>query len=227
MSDDAALIAGYEEFGNIFMQELLKHPDVPWRTAGRKTKALPNGEDKDWWAEEGLNMVRRYREWREANPNINIWHTPQGEPAIELQVIVRLEDGTMVKGYIDRIYQDFTSGELLIGDLKTGSKTPAPIQLAVYAMAVEQTFGIRIKYGAYWMAREGTLSTPIDLDKYPSSMVSRWLRDTNKALSLGIFTPHVGMACGWCGLRDNCYIWADDAPTPDFNDDLNTAEGSE
>lgn len=223
---DAALAAGYAEFGNVFLKELSEHPDKPWRTAGRKTKAMPNGEDKDWWGEAGLTMVKAYHDWRLANPNINIWETPQGVPAIELQIGITLEDGTFVKGYIDRVYQDFDSGELLIGDLKTGKTTPPPIQLAVYALGLEQTFGIRPKFGGYWMAREGTLSTPVDLDKFSSKMISRWLRDVNKALSMGIYVPHVGMNCSWCGVQDQCYVWTDGAYTPDFDSDLNMAQGS-
>jgi hypothetical protein len=77
------------------------------------------------------------------------------------------------------------------------------------------------------MAREGTLTQPIDLERHPPPMISRWFRDVNKAIDLGMFTPHVGMSCGWCGMKDNCYVHTDGAPMPDFVSDIHSTLESE
>jgi RecB family exonuclease len=222
-----ALLAGYQTFGDVFIAELQKQPNAEWRTAGRKTKAMPNGEDKDWWAIEGTKMVRAYYDWRMSNPNLVVWDTPQGVPAIELAVNITLPGGVMFRGFIDRVFQDFNTGELIVVDTKSGKNTPPPIQLAMYRMALEQTFGFSPKYGAYWMARQGTLDTIHDLDRFPPRMVSRWLRDTRKAIDLRLFSPHVSKDCSWCSVQDSCYTVNPDAYTPNFDDDLNTTEGSD
>lgn len=224
----AAYEAGLAEFNRSFNDALAAKPDANWRAGGRKTKALPNGEDANWWLANGTAMVTAYYRWRSLNPNISIWYTPNGTPAIELEVNMRLEDDTMVKGYIDRVFQDFDSGELLIVDLKTGKNTPGPIQLAVYNLALQHTFGLTAKFGAYWMAREGTLDTIHDLTRLPPNMVSRWFRDVNKSLNAEIFVPHVGMmSCGWCGVKDHCYVHADGTYQPDFDSDIHKAQESE
>ena len=224
---NAALIAGQNEFSRSFNEALAEKPNAAWRAAGRKTKAEPNGEDADWWLRNGPGMVDAYYRWRMANPDLVIWTTPAGTPAIELEVNISLSDGTMVKGFIDRIFQDFGTSELLIVDLKTGKRKPAPIQLAVYNLAILHTFGVTAKYGAYWMARDGTLDTVHDLERLPPKMVSRWFRDVNQARQAGIFVPHVSMNCDWCGMKPHCYVHADNTFQPDFDSDLiHMAEGS-
>lgn len=218
---------GIQEFSNEFETAIAQHPQDAWRTAGRKTKANPNGEDIDWWRDNGKDMVTAYYQWRESNKNLVIWETPTGVPAIELAVNVTLEDGTMLRGFIDRVFQDFDSGELLVVDLKSGNSTPPPIQLATYRLALEQTFGFSPKFGSYWMARKGTLDMVHDLDKYPPAMVSRWMRDMKKIIDQGIYIPHVTMMCNYCGVREHCYTQNESAYKPNFTSDINmTLEGN-
>jgi hypothetical protein len=225
---DTALAAGYKAFGDTFLEGLLKEPaDAQWRTGGRSSKAWPNGEDKDWWAEQGLMMTKAYYDWRMSNPNLVVWETPQGVPAIELAVSVRLDSGITLKGYIDRVFQDFDSGELLIVDTKSGKTLPTPIQLAFYRTALEYTFGFAPKYGAYWMARKGTLDTVHDLDRFPRNMVERWIRDVQKGIDLRLFSPHVGYNCGMCSVKPSCYAWNDGQFTPDFDSDIHIPVESE
>lgn len=226
-AEDLILANGKDTFTRSFLDAIAEHPEEAWRTAGRKTKANPNGEDIDWWLTNGQQMVEAYYHWRKINPNLVIWETPQGVPAIELQVNVNLEDGTMLRGFIDRVFQDFDSGELLVVDLKSGNNTPPPIQLATYRLALEQTFGYSPKYGSYWMARKGTLDTVHDLDKYPPAMVSRWLRDMKKIVDMDIYIPHVTTMCGYCGVREHCYTQNEAAYKPNFVSDINmTVEGN-
>lgn len=219
--------AGIKAFEESFEAGVADYDPETWRVAGRATKANPNKEDPDWWRNEGPEMVRRYAKWRYDNPQLVVWETPTGVPAIELEVNVRLEDGTMLRGFIDRIFQDFDRGDLLIVDHKSGSTIPAPIQLASYRLAIQQTFGFSPKWGAYYMARKGTLDTVHDLDRYPPEMVSRWFRDTKRKIELGFFTPHVSRDCtSFCGVRDFCYTQNPDAFKPSFTDDLDlTQEG--
>jgi hypothetical protein len=191
-------------FNKYLDDEKIKHGDVQWRTGGRASKAWPNGEDESWWRIEGPKQIETYVAWREANPNLVVWDHA-GVPAIEMNVSAIVGDIT-VKGFIDRVFVDVETGELLIVDLKTGKNTPhSPLQLAFYRLLLEKTVGITATFGAYWMSRSGTLSTVHNLDRYSEDMLYRWLSNVKKSIELGLFTPHVGMMCGSCGVREYCY----------------------
>jgi len=129
-----------------------------WRKAGRTTKANPDGEDESWWLEEGRRMLDSWVQFRTGQLGWSIWTTPDGKPAIEISMTPHMGDVPVQMG-IDRVMVT-PDGELVIVDLKTGKYTPSSdLQLALYAVGMEKTFGIRPKYGTYWMARqEGTSS---------------------------------------------------------------------
>lgn len=191
--------------------------DGPPRAAGGRSP-----EDGQWWQANGANMVWAYYQWRMNNPNLGIWHTPDGTPAIELETNITLPDGTLLKAFIDRVMEDKATGELLIVDLKTGKNTPtSPLQLATYRLCIEETFGVSPRKGGFWMARTGTLDAVHDLDRFPPQMVSRWLRDVKKAIDLQLFVPRISKDCGWCGVKQHCYTQNPAIPRPDFLSDLN------
>ncbi len=54
------------------------------RVGGRSSKAFPNRENVDFWQQTGPEWVQGYIDWRKANHNWRIWHTPEGAPAVEL-----------------------------------------------------------------------------------------------------------------------------------------------
>lgn len=193
----------------------------PVRAAGRPTKAHPNGEDSAWWRAEGPAMVNAYYAWRLQNPNLRLWEI-NGTPAVELEVSCRLDGDVTVKGFLDRVFEDRNTGDLIIVDLKTGKTQPPPIQLAFYRLMLHTTVGVDAKWGAYWMARTGTLSAPINLEQYSMAMTARWIRDVKKAIDLNIFVPHVGQNCGWCGVKPQCYVHTGQH-LPHFESDLATS----
>jgi hypothetical protein len=208
----AVLEAGLNEFFTVFENETAAF--------GVRTRAANGGkEDGGWWRKNGATMVQAYYNWRIQNPNLRVWQ-PNGVPAIELEVSVNLPGDVFVKGFIDRVFEDAQTGDLVIVDLKTGKTTPPPIQLAFYRLMLLETLGVDAKWGAYWMGRTGVLGAPISLDQYPPQMVARWIRDTKKAIDLGIFVPHVGRDCSWCGVREHCYTQGNRTYMPDFNSDL-------
>jgi RecB family exonuclease len=212
--------AGLAAFREAFAAEEAKAPDGPWRAGGRATKKFPNKEDKTWWLSEGPTMVHNYYTWRQQNPSLDIWHTPEGVPAIELGVVVTLPGDVVLKSYIDRIFVDKTTGKTMIVDLKTGKPPKGGLQLAVYRLALQQQFGESPDYGAFWMAREGTLDKVYELDQYPLPMVQRWMRDVKKAIDMQIFVPTISMLCDYCGVRKFCYAHGATEYVPDFDSDL-------
>lgn len=215
---EIAYQAGLKAFTDTFAEEEAGFNGSLARAAGRATAK----EDKAWWIKNGPSMVFSYYQWRQANPNLVIWHTPDGVPAIELECNITLPDGTVLKAFIDRVFEDRNTGQLLIVDLKSGKTTPATaLQLAVYRLCIEETFGVSPKHGAYWMARGGTLDAIHDLERIPPVMVSRWLRDVKKAIDLRLFVPHLTRDCAsFCGVREHCYTQNPAVPTPDFTSDI-------
>ena len=83
----------------------------------KPTKAMPNGEDYTWWAQNGPAYVQSWITWRQNNPSLHILTMDDGKPAIELDVRVDIEaDGELIqlKGFIDRVFVDSNTGEVLI-----------------------------------------------------------------------------------------------------------------
>lgn len=212
---------GLATFRESFAEAEAKGAGKTWKAGGRATKKFPNKEDKTWWMSEGPTMVHNYYNWRMQNPNLEVWRSPDGTPGIELDMNVTIVGNVIVKGKIDRVFQDKNTGQLIIVDLKTGKPPASGLQLAVYRLALDAQFGVSPDYGAYWMARGGTLDKVWNLNEYPIKMVSRWLRDTKKAIDMGVFIPHTGILCDYCGVRKHCYAFGNNEYIPDFDNDLN------
>ena len=171
------------------------------RIAGRATKANPNKEDADWWNTQGPIWVEHYILWRKNNPDWKIWKTPQGVRAIELELNPVIAD-VPVKMVIDRVFE--VNGELVILDLKTSQRRPTSfLQLGFYKVGLEQTFGIEVNLGNYWMSREAGTGEMIDLSKYTYDKLEYMVAGFDKARKSGIFLPNLS-SCNICGLTEHC-----------------------
>jgi CRISPR/Cas system-associated exonuclease Cas4 (RecB family) len=220
MMDPAVYDAGMAAFRASIAEAKETNKGKPWRAGGRATKQYPNKEDESWWMSEGPTMVHNYYNWRLGNPNLDIWRTPQGTPAIELGVMIHLPGDLTLRSYIDRVFVDKATGQTMIVDLKTGQPPKSALQLAVYRLALQAQYGEAPDYGSYWMARSGTLDAVHDLRQYPLDMVQRWLRDVKRGIDAGIFVPNVTNLCASCGVQKFCYAFGHKEYQPDFGDDL-------
>lgn len=175
-----------------------------WRTAGRATKDKPNKEDLEFWKAEGLRHVENYVKWLDANPNLIIYTFPtDGSLAVEWGATFQF-GGVPVKGYVDAVYVDTRTGELLIVDYKTGSRKPeSSQQLGLYACMVEQAHGIRPQLGGFYMTRKGELSAPDVLDQWTPGFFDRLFADVDTAIKHQLFPPSMSM-CGGCGMARFC-----------------------
>jgi len=118
--DEAERITRWHSNFSAQLDELREQdPDLKnWRTAGRKTKEKPNGEDVEWWAREGEKFVHAYAAWRESSAGkLRLWELPDGSPAIEVEIVVRI-GGAPVRMFVDRVFEDTGSGALLVFDRK-------------------------------------------------------------------------------------------------------------
>lgn len=177
-------------------------PNV-WKAAGKATKANPDKENGKWWEENGLAFSRSYIEWRESI-QWNIWTTPEGVPAIELDLRCKFGE-VPVRTIIDRIFVT-PDGELVVVDLKTGAQMPKDqgLQLGFYASAVEQVFGVRPAWCAYWNARKGGLSEPYYPNHLTPEFLGQMLEEFMRVRENGPFIPNLSMNCGNCGVARAC-----------------------
>lgn len=172
------------------------------RVGGKATKLLPNKEDVFFWNTSGPIWVEQYIEWRKLNQDWKIWVTPEGAPAIELEITPSIA-GVPVKMVIDRIFD--VNGQLVIVDLKTAKNTPmSTLQLGFYKVGLEKIFGISINYGTYYMSRESGTSEMIDLSYYTQEKIEFLVAGFDKARKAGIFLPNTNSCQYMCGLTAHC-----------------------
>lgn len=195
-------------FGETLEREKAKDPDFAhWRKAGTKA-GNPEGESLAYWYSHlGPELVKAYMAWRRRAP-WKIWTTPEGEPAIELDVGGSLPGmGTYeYKGFIDRVFIDEMTNELSIVDLKTGSRKPEnALQFGTYGAAMKAKYGIDVKRGTAFMNRRGSLSEPHDLTMYTPEYVGEHFAQTARAVEAGYFVPKVSHACGLCDVATSCF----------------------
>lgn len=197
-------------FSEAFETELLQLAEAnpnprDWSVAGKnRAKTRPNGEDATWWRANGPKMVQAWIDWRTKN-RWPIWTTPDGQPGIELPVevvIPGLSDELWM--VIDRVFEH-PSGDLIIVDLKTGSRTPeSDLQLGIYRYGLFRKYGVLADRGAYWMAREGQATEPIGLQRYTPELIEKWFRKFEQAKDAGIFLPHITFRCRACAMNKFC-----------------------
>lgn len=160
------------------------------------------------WNEIGPQLVQAYIDWRRRVP-YQIWTTPDGEPAIELDVSGHLPGCDMeIKAYIDRVFVDPVLNSMPVVDIKSGKTKPdSALQFGVYRALLEAKYGIQPEIGAAWMAREGGLGKPWSLAKYTPEYTGRQLGKLEQIVKAGAFTPHVGGHCWGCDVKDACYAY--------------------
>lgn len=180
-----------------------------WFRTGKRDVA----EDIASWEENGPVQVDNFITWYEANPDINVWTTPDGVPAIELEVKVMF-GSIPVRMFIDSVFE--CGPALIVCDLKSGAKTPANMrQLALYAGGLELAYGRRPDYGTFFMGRgvkkRGSdeliyFQRPIPMSGYQYSVgyLTNELEIFDRAVKGGTFLANPGASCSRCGVSYAC-----------------------
>jgi len=191
-----------ELWAKAWAQELGDKDLTNARVGGRATKANPQKEDVNFWQATGPQWVQAYIDWRKANPDWKLWKTPQGVPAIELAMLPEFA-GVPVKMILDRVFE--VNGELVIVDLKTSQQTPTnTLQLGFYKVGLLKTFGIDVKWGTYWMARQHGVSPLVSLEQYTEDKLEYLVAGFDKARKAQIFLPNTNNCQYKCGLTAHC-----------------------
>jgi putative RecB family exonuclease len=172
------------------------------RVGGKATKVNPNKEDISFWQTSGPMWVEQYIAWRKQNTNWKIWTAPDGRPAIELELTPIVAD-VPVKMVIDRVFE--VNGQLVIVDLKTSKNTPtSTLQLGFYKLGLEETFGIEVNWGNYYMSRGSNTVEMVDLSGYTYDKMEFLIKGFDKARKAGIFLPNTNSCQYMCGLTAHC-----------------------
>jgi hypothetical protein len=150
-------------------------------------------EDMSWWYGEGIWMLDRWIKLR--NNGWNVY-----EDFVEKVYEIPLDD-TTVKMAIDRVMVDFEGNRVLL-DIKTGASSQRhPLQLAVYAWALEKN-GVSIDKAGFWDARTGSIST-WSLDNLYGERIEDIFNAFDRARKDSLFLPNLNN-CGRCDVISSC-----------------------
>ncbi|CEZ42015.1 recombinase B [Mycobacterium tuberculosis] len=133
----------------------------------------------------------------------------------EQRVEVELADGTLLRGYIDRIDVAAT-GELRVVDYKTGKAPPAAralaefkamFQMKFYAVALFRSRGVPpTRLRLIYLADGQLLDYSPDRDellRFEKTLMAIW-RAIQSAGETGDFHPNPSRLCDWCPHQQRC-----------------------
>jgi putative RecB family exonuclease len=133
----------------------------------------------------------------------------------EQRVEVELADGTLLRGFVDRI-DIAKTGELRVVDYKTGKAPPetraaaefkAMFQMKFYAVALLRSRGVMpAKLRLIYLADGQLLDYSPDLDellRFERTLTAIW-RAIQSAGVTGDFRPNPSRMCAWCAHQAHC-----------------------
>jgi putative RecB family exonuclease len=133
----------------------------------------------------------------------------------EQRIEVELSDGTLLRGFIDRIDVAAT-GELRVVDYKTGKAPPeawalaefkAMFQMKFYAVALLRSRGVlATRLRLLYLADGQILDYSPDLDellRFEKTLIAIW-RAIQTAGATGDFRPNPSRLCDWCAHQSRC-----------------------
>jgi putative RecB family exonuclease len=141
----------------------------------------------------------------------------------EQRIEVQLTDGTLLRGFVDRIDVAGT-GEVRVVDYKTGKAPPAARALAEF----KALFQMKFYAVALWRSRD-VLATQLrliyladgqlldytpDLDellRFEKTLIAIW-RAIQSAGATGDFQPNPSRLCGWCSHQALCPVYGGTPP---------------
>lgn len=196
--DDRTVNARWSRLFNHQLDKLRSKEPNEW--SWRRSSSEPI----EVWNEMGPAFVQAYIDWRQRAP-YEIWTTPDGKPAIELDVSGMLPGCPVeIKAYLDRVFHDPVFDQLIIVDLKSGKRPPKSAdQFGVYAALMEVKYGVRARIGAPFMNRRAALGTPFELEKYTPTFVGEMFGEAWKQIESGQFEANTN-ACFICDVSAAC-----------------------
>ncbi|WP_111510317.1 RecB family exonuclease [Mycobacterium kyogaense] len=135
--------------------------------------------------------------------------------ACEQRVEVELADGTLLRGFIDRI-DVAPTGEMRVVDYKTGKAPPAAralaefkamFQMKFYAVALLRSRGVQpTRLRLIYLADGQLLDYSPDLDellRFEKTLMAIWTAIQSAGVT-GDFRPNPSRLCNWCAHQSFC-----------------------
>ncbi|MUL49951.1 RecB family exonuclease [Mycobacterium sp. CBMA293] len=153
----------------------------------------------------------------------------------EQRVEVELSDGTLLRGFVDRI-DVAPTGELRVVDYKTGKAPPAAralaefkamFQMKFYAVALLRLRGVvPARLRLLYLADGQVLDYSPDLDeleRFEKTLMAIW-HAIQKSGQTGDFRPNPSKLCSWCTHQDICPAFGGTPPPyPGWPEDFGAA----
>jgi putative RecB family exonuclease len=141
----------------------------------------------------------------------------------EQRIEVELADGTLLRGYVDRI-DVAGSGELRVVDYKTGKAPPAAralaefkalFQMKFYAVALLRSRDVlATRLRLIYLADGQLLDYTPELDellRFEKTLMAIW-RAIQSAGATGDFRPNPSRLCNWCSHQSLCPVYGGTPP---------------
>lgn len=141
----------------------------------------------------------------------------------EQRVEVELADGTLLRGFVDRI-DVAPTGELRVVDYKTGKAPPearalaefkAMFQMKFYAVALLRSRGVLpTRLRLLYLSDGQVLDYSPDLDellRFEKTLMAMW-RAIQSAGATGDFRPRPSRLCDWCAHHSHCPVFGGTPP---------------
>jgi putative RecB family exonuclease len=141
----------------------------------------------------------------------------------EQRVEVELADGTLLRGFVDRIDVAAT-GELRVVDYKTGKAPPearalaefkAMFQMKFYAVALYRSRGVLpSRLRLLYLADGQVLDYTPDLDellRFEKTLIAIWEAIQTAGVT-GDFRPSPSRLCDWCAHHQHCPVFGGTPP---------------
>jgi hypothetical protein len=176
---------------------------------GRRSARWPEKENRDWWLENGPQMVEAWQQWtRLAGYDVYVAEdsarTGIDVVGIELEFELETSDVPVI-GRVDRLMRDRATGQLLVVDLKFGSHEPeTPEQLGTYRVGLLQEYGLNATAGLFWFGRSGGSSVLYDLRDFTEERLDYEYNVVETGIANNMFVPNPDRHCGYCDVRDWC-----------------------
>lgn len=141
----------------------------------------------------------------------------------EQRVEVELSDGTLLRGFVDRI-DVAPTGELRVVDYKTGrapaeartlAEAKAMFQMKFYAVALLRSRGVLpARLRLLYLADGQVLDYTPDLEelaRFEKTLMAIW-RAIRSAAATGDFRPSPSRMCDWCAHHEHCPVFGGTPP---------------
>lgn len=139
-----------------------------------------------------------------------IWTTPLGDLALEVEFTHEFPNGVVINGGIDRMLWWPKEEMVTIEDIKTGNREKDFRQLGLYGFVANYIFGDDLSRPIddlrYFYAKDGEVSPWEGMSRWTEDYLSTEYGALDTGISNGVFIANPGDHCDMCGVQPWCRL---------------------